>query len=145
MTGPIADRIDITRHVGPLKPHEHDRFSVVESSESVRARVACARERQHTRFAGCGWRLNSQVPSPSLRDRWPLTPEAQRVLDDALYAGRLSSRGAVRVQRLAWTVADLASIRAAREVRPGVPELDVAMRLRQGDPLLAKTVETKAG
>jgi hypothetical protein len=35
------------------------------------------------------------------------------------------------VHRLAWTVADL---RGAD--RPGVDELDVALRLRNGDPLL---------
>jgi magnesium chelatase family protein len=145
MTGPIADRIDIVRHVGPLQPHEHDRFSVVEPSDAVRARVGAARERQLARFVGCGWRLNSQVPGPALRDRWPLSAGAQRVVDDALYAGRLSSRGAVRVQRLAWTVADLVSVRTEQEVQPGIDELDVALRLRQGDPLLARTVEAKAG
>ena len=36
--------------------------------------------------------------------------DAQRRLDDELYSGRLSRRGATRVHRLAWTVADLAGV-----------------------------------
>ncbi len=82
-------------------------------------RVAAARARQHARYDGCGWRLNGQVPGPVLRERWPLPDGARRTLDEALYAGRLSSRGAVRVHRLALTVADLASVASGTEVEPG--------------------------
>jgi magnesium chelatase family protein len=39
------------------------------------------------------------------------------------------------VHRLAWTVADLRGVD-----RPGLDELEVALRLRRGDPLLAATV-----
>ena len=40
ITGPITDRVDITRHVEPASPHErNDRFARRESSEQVRARV----------------------------------------------------------------------------------------------------------
>lgn len=148
ITGPIADRIDITRHIAPLKPHDHDRFSVVERSAVVRERVAATRARQHLRFADCSWRLNGEVPGSVLRERWPLTPGAQRVLDDEVYAGRLSSRGSVRVQRLAWTVADMVAVRRGIGVAPGPApgsdELDVALRLRTGEPLLARTIERSA-
>ena len=144
MTGPIADRIDITRHVGPLRPHEHDPFTAVESSATVRARVLSARDRQAARYADCSWRLNSHVPSTALRDRWPLAPAARRTLEEALYAGRLSSRGAVRVHRLAWTVADVSSVFSGREIEPGPVELDVALRLRSGEPLLTATTERRA-
>lgn len=51
------------------------------------------------------------------------------------YAGGLTHRGATRVHRLAWTVADL-----RRADRPGVEELDVALRLRTGEPLLLTTL-----
>jgi magnesium chelatase family protein len=135
--GPIADRIDIVRHLVPLRPHEqHDPLAVNEPTAAVRARVERARERQAERYAGCSWRLNGQAPGPVLRERWPLVDGAQRRVDGELYAGRLSRRGAVRVHRLAWTVADL------REVgRPGPDELDVALRLRTGEPLMLATLE----
>ncbi len=141
ITGPIADRIDILRHVAPIKPHDRpDPWVRPESSAQIRARVQAARSRQEARYAGRSWRLNSQTPGPLLRDEWPPTDDAQRRLDDDLYAGKLSGRGATRVQRLAWTVADLSGVD-----RPGRAEVDVALRLRSGEPLLMATLDRCAG
>lgn len=135
MTGPIADRIDIVRNVREAGPSSHDPFRPVETSASVLARVSAARDRQLARFAGCGWRLNSQVPSPRLKDTWPVTDPARRLLDRESYRGRLSARGAVRVLRVAWTVADLAAVRTGADVVPGIVEVETALRLRAGAPL----------
>ena len=137
VTGPIADRIDILRHVQPVRPFEaSDPLAVVESSAVVRSRVTAARLRQSARYAGRTWRLNGQAPGPALRHEWPLSPAAQRLLDAEVYSGRLSRRGATRVHRLAWTVADL------REVaRPDAGEVDIALRLRTGDPLLLTALQ----
>ena len=141
ITGPIADRIDIVRHVMPIKPQDRPEPWVrPESSASIRARVEQARLRQDARYDGRSWRLNSQTPGPLLRDEWSLAPDAQRRLDDELYSGRLSGRGATRVQRLAWTVADLADVD-----QPGLAEVDTALRLRSATPLLTATVERRAG
>lgn len=146
ISGPITDRVDITRHIEPLTPHaEHDRFEVSESSAVVRARVDLARRLQAIRYADCSWRLNAHAPGPALRDRWPLSVEAQRLVDDNVFGGRLTRRGAVRVHRVAWTVADLVSVRDGVNHAPGVDEVDVALRLRQGSPLLARTVQALAG
>ncbi len=145
MRAPIADRIDITRHVGPLQPHDRDPFATTETSAEVRARVAAARSRQAERYADCGWRLNGQVPGPVLRDRWPLPPAAQALIDDRLYDGTLSSRGAVRVHRLAWTIADLRAASRDADLIPGPREVDVALRLRADEPLLVSTLERRAG
>jgi magnesium chelatase family protein len=139
--GPITDRIDIVRHLAPLRPHhERDRFAVNESTATVRARVERARQRQEVRFRGCSWRLNGQAPGPVLRERWPLPDDAQRLVDEQLYEGQLSRRGVVRVHRLAWTVADLRALDG-----PGVEEVDVALRLRTGDPLMLATLARTAG
>lgn len=132
ISGPIADRIDIVRHLEPLGRREReDRFAARERTATVRARVAAARERQASRYAGTGWRLNSAVPGPVLRERWPLPEEAQTLVDDRVYAGALTRRGATRVHRLAWSVADLAGLE-----QPGPDEVDTALRLRTGEPLL---------
>lgn len=137
ISGPIADRIDIVRHVEPLSRREtQDPLAVAESSATVRARVLGARERQADRYRDTGWRLNAGVPGPVLRDRWPLDTEGESLVDDRLYSGRLTRRGATRVHRLAWTLADL------REVeQPGAAEVDVALRLRTGEPLPLIAVE----
>jgi magnesium chelatase family protein len=98
--------------------------------------VAAARGRQAERYAGSGWRVNADVPGPALRDTWPLTSDAARLLDERLYAGVLTRRGATRVHRLAWTVADLHGVD-----QPGPGELDVAIRLRTGEPLRLETLD----
>ena len=132
ITGPITDRVDITRHVEPASPHErNDRFAARETSELVRGRVTEARVRQRRRYADRSWRLNSQAPGPVLQREWPLAPELQQRVDGEIYAGRLTRRGATRVHRLAWTIADLDRVDA-----PGFAQLDAALRLRSGDPLL---------
>ena len=146
ISGPITDRVDIVRHVEPLSPHdERDRFAPVESSAVVRGRVGLARRLQAIRFAEHPWRLNAHAPGPALRDRWPLTPDGQLLVDDEVFKGRLTRRGAVRVHRVAWTVADLTSVRRGTNRRPGAEEVDVALRLRLGTTLLSRTLEAAAG
>ena len=135
VSGPIADRIDITRHVVAASPSSADPFWTPESSAGIRARVAAARERQHRRFAATSWRLNSQIPGPRLKDDWAVSDEARRRLDKVTYEGRLSARGAVRVLRLAWTIADLRAVTTGVDGAPCLSDVDVALRLRQGDPL----------
>ena len=85
-----------------------------ESTAAVRARVEAARARQAERYAEESWRLNGQVPGPGAAR--PLAADQGRAaaVDDQLYDGRLSRRGATRVHRLAWTVADLRGARPAR-------------------------------
>jgi magnesium chelatase family protein len=137
LSGPVTDRIDITRHVEPVAAHEaRDPLTRPEPTAVVRERVTAARERQRQRLEGTSWRLNADVPGPVLLQRWALTEPAARILGDRVYDGGLTRRGATRVHRLAWTVADLRGT-----ARPGLDELDVALRLRTGDPLLVGTFE----
>jgi magnesium chelatase family protein len=131
ISGPIADRIDITRVVEPLGTAEMgDRFSSPEPSSVVLARVVAARKRQLARYAGRGWRLNAHVPGPELQARWPMTAEATRHLDVEVYGGSLTRRGATRVHRVAWSIADLRGLS-----QPGLDEFEVARRLRTGADL----------
>jgi magnesium chelatase family protein len=136
-TGPVADRIDIVRDVRPVSESEatDPLAPAAEGSAEVRARVTTARERQHERYAGRSWRLNGQAPGPDLREEWPMTEPARAALEVALRRGRLTNRGATRVHRLAWTITDLWGTE-----RPGLDELDVALRLRLGEPLLASVL-----
>lgn len=130
VTGPIADRIDVLRHV--MGPGRGD-GGVLESNESsaeIRERVTAARQRQAERHRGTGWRLNGQVPGHVLRARWPLPRELELRLDEQVHTGRLSRRGATRVHRLAWTVADLRGLEV-----PDAVALETALCLRTGEPL----------
>ncbi len=67
------------------------------------------------------------------------------MIDTETYRGRLSARGAVRVARLAWTVADLASVRVGHDIRPAPVHVDTALRLRAGEPLDLRAIEERAG
>ena len=134
--GPVVDRIDIVRHVEPVPPHEaRDPLARPEPTAVVRDRVATARGRQAARYTGTAWRLNADVPGPKLSSEFPLTEAGTRMLEDKVYARLLTGRGGTRVHRLAWTVADLRGVD-----QPGVDEVDVALRLRRGDPLLVASL-----
>ncbi len=131
MSGPLTDRIDIVRHLQPVKPHEaRDRFARPEPSAAVRKRVEAARQRQGERFVDQPWRLNAHVPGPALTRDWPLSDSAQRLLEDEVFAGRLTRRGVTRVHRMSWTIADLRGVAA-----PTSAEVAVALCLRSGEPL----------
>jgi magnesium chelatase family protein len=144
ITGPVADRVDILRHVEPLQPFErNDRFARPEDSASVRLRVTQARRRQADRYADAGWRLNAHVPGAALRDSWPLDEAGRDRLDGDIYDAKITSRGAVRVHRLAWTVLDLQCPRDPGR-RPGVSEVETALALRRGDPLPLAALRRRA-
>ncbi len=77
------------------------------------------------------WTCNGQVPGPVLRgpDHRLAGPDLQP-LHDEFAKGRLSARGADRVLRLAWTLADLAGHR-----RPRFSEIAHAVHLRTSSVL----------
>ncbi|HEU4566805.1 MAG TPA: YifB family Mg chelatase-like AAA ATPase [Marmoricola sp.] len=133
VSGPVADRVDITRHIVPPTEWElTDRMHLREDSATIRARVTAARARQAARLAGTPWRLNAHVPGPVLTREWPLSAGAAEALGAEVTKGALTQRGATRVHRLAWTVADLRALD-----RPDRDEMEVALALRQGQPVPA--------
>lgn len=131
LNGPIVDRIDIWRELQPMAGHRgNDRFARRWTSAELRSLVAAARARQAARFAGLGFALNSAVPGPALTEHWPLTPEGQQRLDQAMADGHLTRRGVTRVHRVALSVADL----AGRE-RPDLADVETALALRTHQPV----------
>jgi magnesium chelatase family protein len=128
LSGPIRDRIDVLQLVEPVSRAEMvaDR-SLVESTTVVAERVRAARERQAERFADVPWSLNAHAPGYELRRRWPPTPSAMPVVEAQVSSGRLTARGADRVVRIAWTLADL----TGRD-RPGRDEVFAALTMRLG-------------
>jgi magnesium chelatase family protein len=76
-------------------------------SETARAEVLEARQRQIHRLKGTGARCNGELTAQLVRRLVELEPAAERVLGHAYAAGALSARGRHRVLRVARTVADL--------------------------------------
>ena len=106
MSGPLLDRIDLRVTLERPCLAELDPSSgELEGTEVVAARVAQARERAAHRYRNELWSINSQVPGPMLRRRYPVSDSARELLaNDAL---EISARGADRILRVAWTIADL--------------------------------------
>jgi magnesium chelatase family protein len=109
VSGPLMDRVDVRVSLSrPTLAELHFGSEGAESTMVVAARVRSARERAARRLAQTPWILNNDVPGPELRRRFPMSAAAVEPLNTALLRGHLSPRGADRVARVAWTVADLA-------------------------------------
>ena len=128
LSGPLLDRIDI--RVDMRTPTRADLAADrAETSAEVRGRVAEARARARSRWRGTGWTLNAQLPGPYMRERSGVGADLLALLDRSVDAGALSLRGADRVLRLMWTLADL----AGRD-SPDPTDLARALALRTGGP-----------
>jgi magnesium chelatase family protein len=130
LSGPLLDRIDAKIEFLPVSRKEllSDR-AFTEPSSVVAERVTLARERASARLADTPWRLNAQVPGSELRRKFAPSATALVPLERAMDLGRISARGADRVIRLSWTIADLAGLG-----RPGAPEIGYALGLWSGVP-----------
>ncbi len=130
LSGPLLDRIDAKIEFLPVRRAEllSDR-TFTEPSAVVAERVRLARERSAARLAGTPWRLNAEIPGSELRRRYAPAPGALTPLERAMDLGGISARGADRVIRLSWTLADLAGVS-----RPGLTEVGYALGLWLGTP-----------
>lgn len=108
LSGPLLDRVDVQVEVSPVTRVDRAAGATGEDSATVAARVAAARGAARQRLRGTPWSTNAEVPGSWLRER--LGPDRGLLadVDRALDRGTLSLRGADRVLRIAWTVADLA-------------------------------------
>jgi magnesium chelatase family protein len=128
LSGPLLDRVDVKVEFLPVSRAEllSDR-QLAEQSSVVAGRVMLARQRAARRLRGTPWRLNGQIPGSELRRRYPPAPGGLAPLERAMDIGEISARGAHRVIRLAWTLADLAGLS-----RPGAAEVGYALGLWLG-------------
>ena len=109
LSGPLLDRVDVKVRLQPVSRADmlYDR-KFAEPSAVVAQRVAAARERCAARLAGTPWRVNAEVPGTALRRAFPPRPGALQSLDRAMELGQVSARGADKIVRVAWSLADLA-------------------------------------
>ncbi|MCV2396094.1 YifB family Mg chelatase-like AAA ATPase [Actinotalea sp. M2MS4P-6] len=125
LSGPLLDRVDLQIDVLPVTRVER-LAGPGEPTAAVAERVAQARARAQHRLAGTGWRTNAEVSGRWLRAHAPRdAATAMRGLEVAIDRGELSLRGADRVLRIAWTLADLAAV-----AQPGPDQVGEALVLR---------------
>jgi magnesium chelatase family protein len=108
LSGPLLDRVDVKVRVERVSRTQmlHDAASA-EPSATVALRVAQARDRAASRLGGTPWQVNADVPGAELRKSFALQPKALAELDHAMEIGLVSARGADKIIRVAWTIADL--------------------------------------
>ena len=133
MSGPLLDRMDINVSMQAISRADVMSDSAGEDSAEIAARVARAREAAAARLVGTPYRTNADVPPTVVLQRWPLSRAAVAPIGKAMDEGLLTARGFGRVQRMAWTFADLHG-------HPEPTEFDarLALSLRLGEDALQK-------
>lgn len=126
LSGPLRDRIDLNITIPHAHSTEHG-----ENSESVAIRVREARDRAQFRFAGCSWQLNAHIPPAELRKEFHSSIGGQELLD-RYHRESGGLRGAHRILRVAWSLADLAG-----RNRPERDDIATAIHLRERPGALA--------
>lgn len=107
LSGPLLDRVDLQVEVHPVSRLDALSEGAREGTDVVARRVLQAREAARERLRPTGWTTNGEVPGTWLREKVGQGRALLRDLDAALDRGTLSLRGADRVLRVAWTLADL--------------------------------------
>ena len=128
LSGPLLDRVDVKVELLPVGRAEllSDQ-QLAEPSAVVAARVQAARSRAAGRLAGTRWRLNAEIPGSVLRRSFRPAAGALAPLERAMDRGLISARGADRIIRMSWTLADLAGVD-----RPRLAEIGAALGLWLG-------------
>ena len=121
------DRIDIRVYCEKPTRAEMASVEIGETSSEIKARVEQARDRAKQRFSQYGFSLNSQIPAKLLRTKFQPEPSGMSLLHDEVEKERVSARGFHKIQRLAWSVADL-----NQRVRPNRSDVMEAIALREG-------------
>jgi magnesium chelatase family protein len=108
LSGPIIDRIDMWLEVGKVDYKKlSDNELSGEVSDTVRARVSKAREKQLKRFAKTTINLNGDMGVRELKNLIPLSIEVKELLNNMAKTYELSARSYHRMIKLARTIADL--------------------------------------
>ncbi|WP_103258345.1 YifB family Mg chelatase-like AAA ATPase [Tabrizicola aquatica] len=127
ISGPLIDRFDLRVEVPPVAFTDLDLPATGETSASIAARVAAARDRQTTRFRDApGLRVNADLEGAALEDFATPDPEGKALISRVAERMGLSARGYHRILRVARTIADLDSSPTVR--KPHIAEA-VSFRL----------------
>ena len=121
ISGPLMDRFDLRVEVPPVAFADLDLPANGESSVTIAARVAAARDRQTARFQGSPTlRVNADLEGAALEDHAAPDAEGRELIGRVAERMGLSARGYHRVLRVARTIADLEGCATVR--KPHVAE-----------------------
>ncbi len=107
ISGPLLDRIDLHVEVPKVDVGRLLAGTSEEPSAAIRMRVQSARNRQHARLKAHGIFTNAEMTHAIIKKLCPLPSDADALLVAAAQRLKLSARAAVRIIKLARTIADL--------------------------------------
>ncbi len=128
LSGPLLDRIDLHINVPRLNPEELATKAEGENSESIRARIVSARQRQAERNKGLENYLNAYMPNKFLSEYCALSSEVSTILVEAAKKFSISARGYNKIIMIARTIADLAGKESIE-----IPHIAEALQYRTTD------------
>src|SRR5262249_9985479 len=93
LSRPLLDRIDLQVELPALSPDEIHTLASGDATETIRTRVADARQRQRDRFRASATRVNAARSPRQVRRFCPASADAQRLLAAAVARLSRSARG----------------------------------------------------
>jgi magnesium chelatase family protein len=110
ISGPLLDRIDIHIDVPAVKYRELRDNAGGETSEQIRSRVIAARQRQLDRYEGEKIYCNAQMSTRQISKYCQISPDCERLLENAMNRLGLSARAHDRILKVSRTIADLEGV-----------------------------------
>ena len=128
ISGPLLDRIDIHIDMPAVKYRDLRDAPDAEGSEVIRERVIRTRRRQIERYQGEKIYSNAQMSPRQLRKYCNLSPECERLLENAMSRLGLSARAHDQILKVSRTIADM---EGSEDI--GVPHISEAIQYRSLD------------
>ncbi len=107
VSGPLLDRIDLQVEVMPVAFEALRSVHKATSSETMKERVAKARQIQLERYKRTKILYNSQLTSAMMRRHCQLDPGSEALLESAFRKLNLSARAYAKLLKISRTIADL--------------------------------------
>ncbi len=109
ISGPLLDRIDIHLDIPAVKVEKLTEQDTkhVENSQTVKARVQKARDKQSKRYKGTSITSNAELTNKTIKIYCSLSDDCINLLRQAVTKMGLSGRAYYRIIKLSRTIADL--------------------------------------
>ncbi len=107
LSGPLMDRIDLQIEVDAINYKDLKTETKEETSAEIKERVTRARNIQNKRFEGLKIHNNSAMNAALVKRYCKLSPDCERILEEAFAKLNLTARAHDRILKVARTIADL--------------------------------------
>jgi len=133
VSGPLLDRMDIQINVSRETIQSTSPTATIEEVSKIKENIAKSRQIQQDRLKDRGILTNSEISFKNVDQVCALSPSAQKLLEQAINAKRLSMRTYHKIKKISRTIADLEQSEAIAE-----NHVAEAINLRVNDALFSE-------